>query len=136
MSKKPKYKNIFLVNASERETLSDKRAIEMMGMAQKVSVFGKGNEALMCLMQPGNMPEIIIASEKMRDMDITSFLSQFAHLPRWVSGFCKVYLLLPKLSAQTEEQNYRHYKISKTLHRPLCVHEIPSESNTLYDFLN
>ena len=136
MKKTPpfKFKNIFLINNSEPEMLSDKRAIEMMDIAEKVSFSNKGDEALMCLMQPGNVPEIIIAGRQMQDMDISDFLTRFADLPEWVSGFCKVYLLLPAPDPQKEEQDYRHYKLSKTMHRPLCVYEILEEQTFPLDF--
>ena len=124
--KEKKYKSIFLLDCSEQELLQNKRLLEMLDLAEEVHLFDSANEALLHLVQPGQVPDILITGPSMQDTDIKNFMRAYENLPAWVTGHCKVCLLLEPVEME-EENNFHHPLLHKTMHRPLCVHELMDE---------
>ncbi|MEW6470366.1 MAG: hypothetical protein AB1458_15735 [Bacteroidota bacterium] len=125
-----RYKEVFLVHACEQELMRNKRIFEMLDLAERVHTFSSAEEALYSLLQPGRVPDMLIAGSAMEDESIAGFMRRYENLPEWVTRQCKVYLLLPPLD-ELEAWDYHHRLLQKTLHQPFCAYELTEENNIL-----
>lgn len=108
-----------------QELLRNKRVIRMLGLAGRIHIFDKADEALRSMVKPGNVPEVLITGTQMRDENIRGFMRRYRDLPPWVSRHCKVYLLMPPLNTGGGvHDDFYHPLVHKKTHWPLCVYEM------------
>src|SRR5687767_12538899 len=127
--KKKRFNRIFLLDCSEQELMQNKRVFEMLDLAEEVLTFDKADEALQHLLQPGQVPDLVIAGSKMQDSDIRHFMRSYETLPEWVTGSCRICLLLEPVEQEEGEQFY-HPLLYRTMHRPLCPFELMEDEDS------
>jgi len=119
---------VYLIGTDEKVLMRNKRTFQLFDLSTQVFTFKSGSEALLNLMQPGQVPEVIIVSENTEDMDIDRFMHCYEHLPQWIKLHSRVYFLKePIRMDECKADYYYHHMLHKTMHAPFCIYEMMDE---------